>query len=798
MQQRVTIFSHEKLLTHSLSGFFEEKGLQVLVTKRVKDIGRDTSYLVVINLDGRLGKKDDLIKRIDEYAPRTVVINSPESIVGAKKPIKQIYVDNIFPSYVKSAREVYEKAGAPVVSVPKQAWLTIATEDQLFGKVAEELFSFSAKGEILFGKLVSYAEFIGLVNPSAAVLTDPKAANRLPKKGVEVSEKQVDLPSLLPILEKPAQKIKIKRKPFRVKGWHTAILGIVAFFIAIPYILLVVSGASATAAFGLVEQGRFKAANPMLSFSRRAADASWKLLASSQFLPLSDKARLLAKGTATLGRVLAVSDYAYEFVSSTYEGEKDISNIALALSLELEKLYQELSFLEADESLSMLMRSFSGVRATDYRKYVLAAGKLAERLPELLGYDRAKTYLVLLQNNMELRPTGGFIGSFAFLTFSKGELINNEVYDVYSADGQIKGYIKPPKPIEEYLGEASWSLRDSNWDPDFPTSAANAEWFLDKSLDRDVDGVIAVNLEVAKAFLEVLGPVSLADFGDTITDKNLYNKVQFEVEESFFPGSRKKAHYLSALMNSILSRTREIGLRESVELLVAGIGALEARDIQLYLHDAKLQQIFAEYGWDGSVGVKGCSDNCATVFAGIVEANLGVNKANYYIDRKARVDLNVGEDQIEYKLSITFTNNAQGQNRVPEQRYKTYVRALAHRDSNLSHAEYDGDYLDVDIKEYKDRVEYGVLIDLLPEEQKELVYQWSVPTNLDFEKEGLLDIVWWKQSGVGEYTLTMYLDFPFLSSVKSTPPASLTGAGTYLYNTSLKKDFKAEFRWRQL
>lgn len=95
---------------------------------------------------------------------------------------------------------------------------------------------------------------------------------------------------------------------------------------------------------------------------------------------------------------------------------------------------------------------------------------------------------------MELRSTGGFIGSFAVLSFENGKLYDMPIYDVYDADGQLKGHVEPPKPIKNILGEANWYLRDSNFDPDFPTSARRAEWFMKKTLNLDLDGTIAVNV----------------------------------------------------------------------------------------------------------------------------------------------------------------------------------------------------------------------------------------------------------------------------------------------------------------
>ena len=105
-----------------------------------------------------------------------------------------------------------------------------------------------------------------------------------------------------------------------------------------------------------------------------------------------------------------------------------------------------------------------------------------------------KTYLVLFQNNMELRPTGGFIGSYALLNIGNGKMKGFSISDVYTADGQLKGHVDPPDAIRKYLAQPHFFLRDSNYDPDFVVSSEKAIWFLQKELGINVDGVIGINL----------------------------------------------------------------------------------------------------------------------------------------------------------------------------------------------------------------------------------------------------------------------------------------------------------------
>lgn len=176
----------------------------------------------------------------------------------------------------------------------------------------------------------------------------------------------------------------------------------------------------------------------------------------------------------------------------------------------------------------------------------------------MLGMNAPKKYLILFQNNMELRPTGGFIGSFALITFEKGRMNQIVVNDVYSADGQLKGHVDPPEPIRRYLGEANWYLRDSNWDPNFKSSAIKAEWFLDKELNQKVDGVISIDLYLIQELLKITGPIYLSDFNKTIDSSNLYLTTQSEVEDNFFPGSTKKASFLTALSRSLITEIENL------------------------------------------------------------------------------------------------------------------------------------------------------------------------------------------------------------------------------------------------
>jgi hypothetical protein len=281
----------------------------------------------------------------------------------------------------------------------------------------------------------------------------------------------------------------------------------------------------------------------------------------------------------------------------------------------------------------------------------------------------------------------------------------------------------------------------------------------------------------------------------------MYEKVQYEVENDFFPGSRKKAQYLSALSEALTGSIENLPFEKSFDFLAATVANLKSRDIQIYLHDSESALAVAEQGWDGSVPIKTChGENCLDIFSGFVEANVGVNKANYYIKREVNTRISLQKGFVEQEVALKLTNSAPNQAHVPEQRYKAYVRAIAPVDSQFQSARIIGEsettWVDVDIEEFKNRAEYGALVDVLPGEEKTINFNWRLPA-LGNLTGGKINFSWWKQSGVSEYPLTVTLAIPDLKQIKSQPPFYLTTDGSFSYNTTLTEDLDIEIEWQR-
>lgn len=480
-----------------------------------------------------------------------------------------------------------------------------------------------------------------------------------------------------------------------------------------------------------------------------------------------------------------------------YNPTNDAENVKVGLDY-LHRSTLDIEAVSRDEALGgsiLAQKVLTNVNFDKIKKLTLEGQKVATNLPNLLGVDKRKAYLVLFQNNMELRPTGGFIGSYGIMTFDGGRMSDLTVNDIYSADGQLNGHVEPPPPIKDYLGEANWWFRDSNWDPDFPTSAKRAEWFLDKEVARQVDGVISTDLYPIKEILKSTGPVFLADYNLSIDEGNIYEKTQSEVQDNFFPGTRKKGSFLTALSRNLLSEVSKIDDGKKILILKSIFNSFEERHLQAYIHDTELQKSIGELMWDGGVTPPTCGQSCYADFVGLVEANVGVNKANYFITRDVILDITSLGTQINKTLTLNIKNSSSSA-LGPSGKYKTYLRLLVPSDSELvsalevSHGAQET--LQTEITDVKGRREIGVLVEVLGGSNKTVRFDWkSGEVGRNISSYGMY---FRKQAGVGSDPLKV--SFRGISGqVSSNPQFGLTDDGVYSYNTTLTRDFFSRFSW---
>ncbi len=231
---------------------------------------------------------------------------------------------------------------------------------------------------------------------------------------------------------------------------------------------------------------------------------------------------------------------------------------------------------------------------------VTNAVSVAGTLEAILGNDGPKRYLVVFQNNAELRPTGGFIGSFALVDIDGGrvkmEIPGGGSYDI---KGQLALTLNSPQPL--HLINPRWQFQDANWYPDFPTSAETLSRFYEKSGGPTVDGVIAVTATFMEKLLAVTGPIDMPEYNKTIGAQNFFYETQKEVELDYDKTENKPKKFIADLAPKVLERVMSADEKMFIRLATVLDGALGEKELLFWSKNTETQQQVAARGWDGSI-----------------------------------------------------------------------------------------------------------------------------------------------------------------------------------------------------
>lgn len=277
-------------------------------------------------------------------------------------------------------------------------------------------------------------------------------------------------------------------------------------------------------------------------------------------------------------------------------------------------------------------------------------------LPKLAGASASgpQTYLILFQNEDELRATGGFITAVGTVVVNDGDVLSYLVEDSPALDDLTKPYPPAPWQLDSYMAAHILLLRDSNWSPDFPTSAAMAEYLYAYTRYHSVDGIIAIDQHAVQMLLSILGPINLSGVSYPITSENVIEYMR-EAKYSFGnvlfdPNHRKD--FISQLGEAILMRIRSgpnLSLETALKVLV---DALDQRHILMESYDPVMASVLADRGWDGALR-PGAGD-----FLMVVDSNVGFTKGNAVVKSEFSYNVDLSNPAAPTaSLSIVQMNN---------------------------------------------------------------------------------------------------------------------------------------------
>lgn len=416
------------------------------------------------------------------------------------------------------------------------------------------------------------------------------------------------------------------------------------------------------------------------------------------------------------------------------------------------------------------------------------------------GQAGRKTYLLLLQNNLELRAGGGFIGSYGILTFEKGKLVNIKVDDIYNLDGGLKEVITPPLEFISDLGQNRLYLRDTNFEPDFPTSARLAQTFYNKEAGEKVNGVFALDLSASAKLLSAVSGLDLPEYGEHVDGNNLFEKAITHAEVNFFPGSQAKKNYLTSLQGQLFNKIFYVSKQNWPAIIASLAQSLETKHLQIYLAAPELFSYVASENW-GGVLPRGKEDVEGEImdFLATVESNMGANKANFYLERRYRLETQLTkEGQLTHRLKINYKNNSPSEV-FPAGKYKNRFRVYLPLGAKLNKAIFGESEITVSFKPFSDygRTGYSAYLELFPKEQKTLVLEYSLRDILKFKDGRLkyrLDVI--KQAGTEKDLFDWSLIYPINLKIEGGVEGARKDKQELLIQTDLLKDrsFSVDFK----
>ena len=424
-------------------------------------------------------------------------------------------------------------------------------------------------------------------------------------------------------------------------------------------------------------------------------------------------------------------------------------------------------------------------------------------LPEVVGFPDERVYLLLLQNNDELRPTGGFIGTFGVLRIQQAEIKEFYTKNIYELDAPAENRRLineiPPAPLAKYLGVSFWYMRDANWSPDYAVSANNVErlYHLEHGPIEYFDGVIAITPNVIEEFLAVIGPITIQ--GETFTSDNFVETLQFRVEQKFvqlgIPDIQRK-EIIGALGEELMAKIFALPLRR---LLTVGVKifneALNEKHILIYHKNPQVQSLIESRAWAGRV------KETPHDYLMVIDANLGALKTDQAMAKSISYQIIPENGRLRARASINYKN--QGSFTYKTTRYRTYTRVYAPLGSEFIRGEgmmvtdRDTRVGTVDIGEEFGKTYFGAFIAVEPGAEGALTFEYYLPRQISTKvSQGFYSLLTQKQAGTDGHTLT--LDLFFDKKIKSATPAETSnefGDDYYRQKTDLTidRDFWVRF-----
>ncbi len=237
----------------------------------------------------------------------------------------------------------------------------------------------------------------------------------------------------------------------------------------------------------------------------------------------------------------------------------------------------------------------------------------------ILGVGQPRRLLVQTMDRAELRPSGGFTGQYGELDINGARLSPFSLKDIgaledFNPNSPVLGN-QPPAAYRSWWPFSDWGLRDSNLSADFPTSAKFAMDLYKLELNQQVDGVVYFSPFLISRVLQVIGPVQITKYQDTVTAQNLEERLHYYQLDNVgirkikilnhtpdAPDSDVRKLFTSEVARVLMDRVRHAPPDELLTLGREMLHDLQTKDLQVYVTNPQIQALLAKYDSELSDG----------------------------------------------------------------------------------------------------------------------------------------------------------------------------------------------------
>lgn len=448
-------------------------------------------------------------------------------------------------------------------------------------------------------------------------------------------------------------------------------------------------------------------------------------------LPLADKAR---------------------FLQLIYESEPELNGLTANLKLaviNLDKIHR----------LGVLWPIYGQISdiKTELNQTTVLMEKLSpliKLLPALAGYPNGSRFLLILQNNDELRATGGFIGVYGILENKNGEIVSLKSDDSYHLDmpaSQTEEWkLEPPAPVKKYLKVEKWYLRDANWSPDWPTAARKIDEIFRgesqaiKQPAPPFTGIVAITPDLVADLIRLVGPITVK--GATYNADNFQPLLQYNVEVAYKDqniSSWDRKEIINELTGELKTRLFSLPAGRWVELFKILDQNIATKNIQIYFPNESWENLARTLGASGEVE-KNTGD-----YLLVIDSNLGSFKSDVVVKKNLSYTLMEAGANLESSVKLNYRHEGGFDWRTT--RYRSYTRIYAPLGSQL--VSLDGvDKATADISIADDptlnKTSFGFFFTVEPGSSREITLRYRLPQAIfDQAKSGAYQLLVQKQAG---------------------------------------------------